>query len=61
MSTAMEVSWGEGSRVIAVKTSGLCESAEGIFYMVCVILWDEMEGALCCTHSGSRGCSLVVQ
>ena len=55
MSTAMEVSWGEGSRVIAIETSGLCECAQGIFYMVCVVFWgwDEMEGSLCC--------SLVVQ
>ena len=55
MSTAMEVSWGEGSRVIAIETSGLCECAQGIFYMVCVYIlgvWDEMEGGLCCTHSG---------
>ena len=63
--TAMEVSWGEWSRV---ETSELlqfvwiCSKKSSI---ICVVLgeWGELEGALCFTHSGSRGgwgCSSVV-
>lgn len=61
MSTAMEVSWGEGSRVMAIETSGLCECAQGIFYMVCVVFWGcgMRWRDPCVVHT--QGCSLVVQ
>ena len=48
------------------RNVSLCEFAQKKSSIVCVILgeWGELEGALCFTHSGSRGgwrCSLVVQ